>query len=1087
MKGCHWLLAFVPALLLCLGLPLIASASLAGLQREDADGRTALPMKVSSTFRFREIGPAITGGRVTAVAGVPGNPNVYLVGGADGGIFRTEDGGTTWEALFQHQSVASIGALAIAARNPALIWAGTGEANVRNDVSFGDGIYKSTDSGRTWKRMGLDRTFQISRIVISPRDTNTVLVAAMGSPWQDSPDRGVYRTTDGGVTWNKVLFAGFDVGISDLAMDPRNSEILFAATYRYRRTPWNYSDGGPEDGIYRSVDGGASWARLRGHGLPTQPVSRIGLAIAASSPNVVYAVMGSKEGVLWRSDDSGGHWALVNKDEVVDARPYYFSRIEVDPKNSDHVFALSSYLMASDDGGHTFHRIAKAIHVDHHAMWIDPAGSGRVLDGNDGGVALSLDHGRHWRFVHNLVLGQFYHLALGRGVPYQLCGGLQDNGSWCGLEFTKDPAGISDENWIALDTGDGIDANPAADDPSLIYNSTSDGHFMIYDRVSEQLRDIKPYQRDINGWPAAQLPYRFIWEAPLAVSPEDARVLYGGGNVLFKSEDRGSTWRIISPDLTRNDKSKQGPSGGSVVEDDTGAEYYDAILTITVARSDPKVIWIGTDDGLVQLTRDGGKHWANLTTQIPQLPPWGQVESIDVSGSDPGNALIAVDRHLSGDFRPYLYRTDDYGAHWTSISGNLPKDVYAHVVRRDLRNGNLYYAGLENGLYISWNAGATWYLFGLGLPSAAVYDLALDRDANSLALATHGRGLWILDDLTPFQRWTLQVAQTPLTLFKPEDALRFWPRSQSESMGDSAFHGQNPAYGVSIDYYLAKSANQPGQLVITDASGGIVRTLKGAHEGNSQAMTPAIQPSVPYPAKAPKFLEKGVVPWVPREAGLHRIYWNLRADGPVRWMSVPAFNRGPTDGALLPPGSYTATVKIGGQIASQTFTVVNDPASHADIAKMAERYRVTEAVLHEVSQLDVALNSLHALNAQLEVLEAAASSSPGKRDAKMAIRTLSKAATTVVLEISSGATNSWSTLRRPNRIHEHLLALDSMLEGEDTPVTAATLQQNARLEEEYRSVLAGYDHFMSVDAAAFNRRISRDGLTAVATGPSLAP
>jgi hypothetical protein len=409
------------------------------------------------------------------------------------------------------------------------------------------------------------------------------------------------------------------------------------------------------------------------------------------------------------------------------------------------------------------------------------------------------------------------------------------------------------------------------------------------------------------------------------------------------------------------------------------------------------------------------------------------------------------------------------------------------VVRRDLRNAKLYYAGLENGLYISWDAGVTWYLFGLGLPSAAVYDLALDEEANSLALATHGRGLWILDDLTPFQRWTLQVARAGFTLFKPEDALRFWPRSQSGSFGDGAFHGQNPPYGAAIDYYLAKPAGQPGELVIADASGGIVRTLRGAHEGNSQAMTPVMQSSVPHPTKSSKVPERGVVPWVPTEAGLHRIYWDLRADGPVRWMSVPPFNRGPTDGALLPPGSYTATLKIGGLTASQTFTVVNDPASHTDTAKTAERYRVTEAVLHEVSQLDAALNSLHALDTQLEVLEAAANGSRKRGDAQLALGKLSKAARTVTLNISSGATNSWSTLRRPNRIHEHLLELDSVLEGEDTPVTAATLQQNVRLEEEYRSALAGYDHFMSVDVAAFNRRISRDGLTAVAAGPSLAP
>ncbi len=1056
-----------------------ALAAPAGAQRENSHGRTLLPMPVSNAYHFRSIGPAIAGGRVTAVAGVAGNPDLYYVGGADGGVFRTDDGGMTWKALFQHQAVASIGALAVDPHNSAVVWVGTGESNIRNDISYGDGVYESTDGGAHWRHLGLAGTRQISRILIDPNHPDTVLVGAMGSPWKNSTERGVYRTTNGGASWQRVLYVAPDVGISDMAMDPRNPNIVYAATYRFRRQPWHYSDGGTQDAIYKSIDGGVSWKRLSGHGLPTSAVGRIGLAVAPSAPNVVYAVMGSPQGVLWRSDDSGATWKLVSKDQGIDSRPFYFSHIAVDPKNPDHLFALSMALMSSDNGGRTWHRIAKSIHVDNHAIWVDPTGSGRIIEGNDGGVTLSLDNGKHWAFVDNIAIEQLYHVAVGGGLFYQVCGGLQDNNSWCGPGVSKDPAGISSRSWYGFNGDDGIYGMPAADDPNLIYNEGQNGAYFIYNRSEEQIHDIEPYPRDDNGRGADGARYRFAWEAAFAVSPSNPKVLYAGGNVVFKSANRGRTWTVISPDLTRDVKAKQGPSGGKVVQDSSGAEYYDAILTITPAKSDSQVIWVGTDDGLVQVTRDGGKHWTNVARNIPHLAPWGRVESIDVSPSDPGSALIAVDRHFSGDFHPYLYRTNDYGAHWSSISGNLPREVYAHVVRRDLHDPNLYYAGLENGLYVSWNAGRRWYKLGLGLPDAAVYDLTLQRRTDSLVVATHGRGIWILDDLRPFQHWDAGLAHTELTLFKPVTAVRYWPFQQTESMGDAVFYGRNPHYGADISYYLAHTVKQPGELVITDSSGKVVRTYKGLHKGKAVVMTPG-------PAVA-STKAHGEVPWVPGEAGLHRIYWDLHAQGPVRWRSAPKFNRGPHHGALLPPGTYTATLKIGGATASQTFTVANDPASTGTLAGMKERYHVTEAVLHEVSQLDVALNRLHAIAVQLKGLKTAVKGLPEQSAADAAIGKLERACHGVLMQLTSNAGSVEATLRVPDRVHEKLLSLDGLLWGSDESVDAATLHEQAVYGREYHSALAAYDQFLGTAVTAFNRTMSGYGLSGVVGGTALSP
>ena len=1075
----------------------------AGPQKANEDGRTRLPMEVRKSVIFREIGPSISGGRVTAVVGVPANPNLYYVGAADGGVFRTNDGGITWKALFQHESVASIGALAVDPQNPDIVWAGTGEANVRNTVSFGNGIYKSTDGGGHWKRIGLEGTFQISRIEIDPHHPNTVIVAAMGSPWADSADRGVYRTTDGGSSWQKVLYIGPGVGIADLAMDPQNPQVLFAAAYRFRRTPWSYSDGGPDDAIYKSVDQGQTWKRLSGHGLFTGHVTRIGLAITRSSPNIVYAVMGANEGVLWRSDDSGEHWSLISKDEEADVRPFYFSHVAVDPRNPEHILALSNNLMESKDGGKTFATIAKQVHGDHHTIWIDPNGSGRIIEGNDGGVVISRDNGEHWDFLHNIAIAQFYHVSANNQRPYQVCGGLQDNSAWCGPSRSQDPSGILDRHWFDLNGGDGMYAIPAPDDPNLVYNNTQNGVFMIFDRTTQQVHDIEPYPRDYVGGGVADLPYRFAWNAGFAVSPANPAVLYAGGNVVFKSEDRGRTWKPISPDLTLNDKTRQQSSGGPVIKDNSGAEVHDAIIRITPSAKDPNVIWIGTDDGLVQFTRDGGAIWTNVTAHIPQLPPWGRVESIDLSPNNPGEAVIAVDCHFNGDFKPYLYRTADYGATWQSIAGDLPQ-VYAHVAHRDRRNPHLYYAGLENGLYITWNDGAQWYLFGLGLPNASVYDLAGQEQENDLAVATHGRSLWILDDLTPFQQYTPAIGQATVHLFPPTSALRFWPWSQVENLGDGAFYGKNPSYGAQLTYFLAKEVKDPGQLVITDSQGRVVRTMKGTHP-LEQGEKPPEDEDIPSPATPTQTQQqptsaKGTaesettelgepknVPWVPAKAGMQRIYWDLRSDGPVRWDSARDFNKGPKSGALVPPGEYTATMTIGGQSASQKFQVQNDPRSHADLAGMETRYQMSQAVLHMMSQLDVALNRMDAIKAQEKALQLVVKGTPEERSAKTAIEALEKQIRAVQEQITSNPQAAESTLRKPNRIREHLFALQGILEGADDTPTAAVVEQEQLLEPEYQASLQAFNQFLQTDVPAFNSTMAQHKLTGVFQGEPVQP
>ena len=932
-------------------LPFLACSALAALAAPAAAPAAAQsPEAISAAIEgleWRHIGPVNMGGRVAAIVGVPGDPNTFWVGGVDGGVWKTTNAGTTFTGQWQDEEVYSVGALALAPSDHNVLWLGSGEGDPRNSVSYGKGVWRSTDGGSTWTHLGLEDSERIKRIVVDPRDPDVALVCAMGHAWGPNEERGVFKTTDGGRNWTKVLYVDQDTGCSDIDIDLSNPRNVYAGMWTFRRRPWRFDDGGRETALYVSRDGGDTWKKITT--TPREPMARIGISVAQSRPNVVYLITEyPTAGTLFRSEDHGETWTMVNDNRnQLNFRPFYYSDVFVDPSDHETLYTLSGGLSKSTDGGRTFERIAFDVHGDHQAFWIDPADGDHLLSGSDGGMQVSYDGGATFHIFRNVSLAQFYHIVTDDRDPYYVCGGLQDNGNWCGPSRANEPDGIMAGEWYTVSGGDGFHTVPVPGQPNLVYSNAQGGYFRITDINSGQTRSIEPFPWMVGsqGQSMSQARYRFNWDAPIVVSPHDPGTVYWGGNVLFRSRDYGHSWEVISPDLTTDDPEKQLDSGGEIYNDNTAAEFHTTILMVAESEVEPGVIWVGTDDGNVQITRDDGATWTNVRDRVPGLPAETWVGEIEASPTEAGTAFIAVDNHRLDDFTPHLWETRDYGRTWRDLSAGLPQDDYVKVVRQHPENADLLFVGMERGIWASWDRGRTWVDIRGNLPRVSVRGLRVERRYDDLVIGTHGRGAWILDDIQPLVELTDALGRDTLLLdIRTATEWEMW--SRGSNLGQSVFTGDNPQPGAWIHFYLSEAAAaaleregaHPVRVRITDASGTLVRE------------------------------------WEHREprTGINRAVWNLQWAGadPIPGQGGGGgggFFFGP-QGPPAVPGTYTAAVSVNGTEMSKSFELRGDPRVAASQATYVARFQAAMRVRDLENRLNRMVGTILDLDGQIDGL-----------------------------------------------------------------------------------------------------------------------
>jgi photosystem II stability/assembly factor-like uncharacterized protein len=895
---------------------------------------------------WRSIGPAVGGGRLAAIAGSDRDPALIYIGAAGGGVWRSTNAATTWKPVFDKQDVGSIGAIAISPADTNDVWVGTGESNPRNDASYGDGMYRSKDGGKTWTHIGLERSYAISKIALDPRDPNVAVVAALGSPHSDSTERGIYRTTDGGKTWQQTLFLGPDSGGADLDRSAKDPNVLFAAMWQFHRSSWHLNSGGERDGLYKSVDGGVTWKRIEGNGFAEGTTGRIGVAVAPNDPKRVYALVESESGLLWRSDDGGDHWKMISTNTLIDERPFYYTRVFVDPHDENHLFATSVRLAESKNGGQTWQLSGKGLHGDHHVVWFSSDGR-RVLEGDDGGPAISNDNGATWEWRNNVPIEQVYRVATDPRTPYSVCEGLQDNGSWCGPSDGRSEAGILAKDWDRVGGGDGNWTIPDPTDPDWIWGSSgggdNGGELIRYDRSTRLQLDISPYLRNQNVVAPYRLAYRFNWEAPIAFSPFDGRIAYYGGNVLFKTTDRGVHWTVVSPDLTRNIRARQILSGTPLRLDVTGAETYDTILDIVPSPVAPGEIWVSTDDGKIQLTRDGGAHWHDVT--MPDADMDARVPTLEASHHDPGTAYAVLDRHFVGDDAPHVEVTRDYGKTWKTIVSGLPANQFARSVAEDPHDASVLFLGLENSVWWSGDAGATWRSLQQNLPPVSVRDLRIASNGRDLLAGTHGRGTWILDDALVALEHAKSGPAATTELLRPPVAFQY---ELSTPTFNARASGENPPGPALFTYQLARAPKTHPTIDIVDANGRIVRHLPGADDASDAS-------------------DDGgdVAANVSGDAGFNRVTWDLTGEPPVPWYRAPKWNRAGASGPALLAGIYRVRLTVDGKSYEQPLTVAPDPRAQQTESQRAAHVRYETQLYTTLSRIDVALNELDNIALQI--------------------------------------------------------------------------------------------------------------------------
>ncbi len=1022
---------------------------------------------VYSRLHWRNIGPE--GNRFSAAAGIPGNPHVYYVGAASGGIYKTIDGGVNWTPLFDKQPVQSIGALAVAPSDPNIVWAGTGEGKIRSHISLGQGVYRSLDAGKNWTLMGLEKTGRIPRVVIDPKDPNVVLVCALGHAYGPQPERGVFRTADGGQSWNRVLFVDENTGCSDIAMDGANPRVLFAGMWQLGIHTWGRESGGPGSGLFVSRDGGVTWARLTGRGLPAKPVGKVAVAIAHSNSNRVYAMLETGDGVpwkgqetdrgqVWRSDDGGERWDLVSYDHSAMGRPHYYSRVAVAPDDEDETYYLTASFAKSIDGGRTLNVVprAQAPGGDHHDMWIDPTNADRMIVAHDQGLSISINRGRTW-FRQRLNNAQMYHVTVDNEIPYNVLGNKQDEPSYRGPSNSRLGGFVGDGviprgMWHSVGGGESGWATPDPTDSNLIW-STASGSGMVggivvrFEEKRRQFRNVEVWPDQSNG-PAEGVKYRFVWDSPLQISPHDHNTLYVGSQHVHRTTDGGQSWQVISPDLTLNDRSRMGSSGG-LTPDNIGVEYAGVVYGIAESPKEPGLIWVGTNDGLVQMTRDGGKTWTNVTKNLPNLPPWGSVRSILPSRYDGATAYLTVDFHQVNNRDPFVYKTTDYGKTWKLIVNGIPKSTlsYARVICEDPVRRGLLYLGVENAIYVSFDDGENWQPLQNDLPHAPVSGIVVQEHFNDLVISTYGRGFWILDDITPLQQLTPRVLASDAHVFPLRAAYRFRPITAPSTTYDDPTTGENPRYGASINYYLKGAAAGNVAVTILDQTGEVVATLSGTGA-----------------------------------AGLNRIHWDLRyaPTNEVRLRTNPLFAQhvplgpdgwrpspggAPRLSMLAPPGTYTVKLSVGGRQLTETLTVRKDPNSAGTVADIEAQTKVVFELRKDMNTAVDAVNQIEIVRSQLESLGRIVGDAGIKQaGGELAQKLIDLEMNLIELRLTGGQDG----VRYAAKLLSRINYLANGMASNDFKPTDQQLEVQKLLQQRLRNHVGQLDSLLSRDLGGFN-------------------
>jgi photosystem II stability/assembly factor-like uncharacterized protein len=1066
------LLSFVIALSFCVPAP---------AQRRGGQGAGGNGPAVEGPLRdvrYRSIGP-FRGGRATAVAGIPSQPQTYYFGATGGGIWKTTDGGFSWVPVADGQlATGSVGALAVSESDPNIVYAGMGEACIRGNASPGDGVYKSTDAGRTWKHMGLEQTQQIGAVVVNPKNPNIVFVAALGHQFAANEERGVYRSMDGGVTWKQVLTRGPKAGAVDIVMDPHNASVLYAAFWEVYRTPYSLESGGPGSGIWKSTDGGETWRDLsHAPGMPRGTQGRIGVTVSGADSDRLWALVEAEDGGVYRSDNGGNSWTRVNQQRDLRQRAWYYTHIYADPKNVDEVYVLNVGFYRSNDGGRTYSTLNPP-HGDNHDLWIDPNDPHRMIESNDGGAIVTINGGRTWSSQNNQPTAQFYRVALDNDFPYHAYGAQQDNTTV--RTATRGRGGITERDWYDVGGGESGWIAPDPRNSNVVYAGSYGNLITRFDAYTGVQRNINPWPDNPMGHPAADLKYRFQWSFPIVISPHDPKVIYAGANVMFRSTDEGQSWEQISKDLTRDDKSRQGSSGGPITKDNTSIEYYCTIFTINESPITKGLIWVGSDDGLVNLSRDGGKTWTNVTPPKDILPEWSQINAIEPSPHDPATAYVAATMYKSDDFRPYLYKTADYGKTWTKIVNSIPANHFTRVIREDLKQKGLLFAGTEFGIYVSYDDGANWKSIQLNLPIVPITDIAFHKRDEEMVVATQGRAFWILDDL-PLLREIRGAAPTDdVHLFAPKESIRAEGGGRGGGGGRGAVAvGTNPATGAILDYWLKDRPTGEVKIEILDSAGKLVNK----YSSNAPARPAAAE------SAAPEIAEEGAgggggrgggaPARVPAQQGMNRFVWDMHYPDATTFPGLIMW-AGSTRGPLIVPGTYTAKLTVGDKTQSQQFVVKSDPRLKTTPAEYSAQLSLSIQVRDKLSQVNQAVVDIRAAKKQLEDYAARLKDDAAAKKVADAARDLDKRLTAVEEDLYQIKNqSSQDPLNFPIKLNNRLAALLGVVQGTDAGPTKQSNMVYEGLASEANAQLRAADKLLKEDVGAFNTLVRDSNIPAV--------